>query len=101
MKMADVEIYPFGDHDMMDAQPAQQVKLSLSTQVGGRATWRLEHEQETSFRGKTQITRLKEVQIEGLHQKLTEITYQTPDASYSAISNSEMRKCTTKTRACP
>ena len=39
-----------------------------------------EHEQEISFREKTQITRLKEAQVKELYQRLSKETCQTPEA---------------------
>ena len=81
IKMADIDIDLFGDHDKTGAQPdktGETIPL-IPGGVGG-ATWEPEREQETSFGGKTQRTRLTEVQVEGLHQKLTEITCQTPEA---------------------
>ena len=65
MKMTNVDIDPFGDHVKTDEQPyktGETIPL-ISGGVGGvgGATWEPEHEQETSFRGKTQRTRLKEV----------------------------------------
>ena len=47
--------------------------------MGGGATWEPECEQETSFGGKTQITRLKEAQVEGLYRKLSESIGQIPE----------------------
>ena len=46
--------------------------------TGGGSTW--ESECKTSFGGKTQSTRLTEVQVEGLYEKLSESMGQTPDA---------------------
>ena len=83
MEMADIDINPFSNHDKMDTQPDETGKtIPLNPRevvVGGTATWKPEHIQETSFRGSQRI-RLKEVQVEGLFQKLTEITQQTPEA---------------------
>ena len=86
MKMADIDINPFSNHDKMDTQPDETGKtIPLNpggVVVGGGATWKPEHIQETLFREKSQRTRLKEVQVEGLCQKLTEITHQTTEASH-------------------
>ena len=60
MKIADVDIDPFSDHDKTDAQP-DETGETISLIPGGGATWEPEREQETSFGRKTQRTRLKEV----------------------------------------
>ena len=84
MKMADIDIDPFGDHDKVDAQPdepmGETIPLIRGGVIGGGSTWELECKQETSIRGKMLSTRLKEAQVEGLYQKLSEETGQTPDA---------------------
>ena len=71
VKMADIEINPFSNHDKMDAQPDEMTEtVPLNPRgivVGGSATWASECKQETSFRGKTQRTRFKEACIEGLY----------------------------------
>ena len=54
MKMTDIDIDPFGDHDKTDAQPdetGEAIPLKPGGVVRG-ATWQPEREQETSFRGK-------------------------------------------------
>ena len=69
MKMADIDINPFGYHDKTDAQPdetGKTISLNPGGVMGGGATLEPEHEHETSFRGKTPRTRLKEAQVEGL-----------------------------------
>ena len=47
--------------------------------IGGGAAWEPEHEQKTSFGGKTQRTRPKEAQVEGLYRKLSESIGQIPE----------------------
>ena len=82
--MADVDIDPFGNHDKIDTQPdeptSETIPLTPGGVIGGGSTWEPEHEQETSFRGKSQSTRVKEAQVEGLYRKLYEITGQTQEA---------------------
>ena len=82
---------PFGDHDKTDGQTdeADETVLLNPGGVGGGATWEREREQETSFGGKTQRTRLKEAQIEGLYRKLSEMTCQTPEVFH--FDNFELR----------
>ena len=74
--MADVDIDPFCNHNKPDTQPnetGESILLTLGGVIGGGSTW--EPELETLFKGgKTQLTRLKEVQVEGLYRKLSEIT---------------------------
>ena len=47
--MADIDIDPFEEHESRPEEPTDE-HISL-TLVGGRSTWELEHEQETSFGG--------------------------------------------------
>ena len=54
MKIADIDINPFSDHDKMDAQPDKKGKtipLNPGGVMGGGPTWEPEHGQETSFGG--------------------------------------------------
>ena len=51
--MADVDIDPFGEHESRTEEPTDEnIPLDPVT-PGGGSTWELEHEQETSFRGKS------------------------------------------------
>ena len=67
MKMVDIDIDPFGEHDKMDGQPDETGKTIPFT-LGGLfegSIWEPQCKQETLFRGgKTQSTRLKEVCVE-------------------------------------
>ena len=66
--MADVNIDPFGDHDKTPGEPmGENIPL---TPVGG-STWEPEREQETSFRGQSQRTRIKKDYVKELYQKLS------------------------------
>ena len=67
MKMADVDIDPFGERDKMDAQPdtGKTIPFTPRGVIEGGSFW--EPECETSFGRKTQLTRLKEVWVEGLY----------------------------------
>ena len=70
MKMADVDRDPFGKHDKTGTQPddtGETIPFTLGGMIKGGSTWEPEQEQETSFRGKTQSTRLKEMWVEGLY----------------------------------
>ena len=68
MKMADVDIDSFGDHNKTDAHPdrGETIPFTLEEMIEGGSTW--EPEQETSLGGgETQSTRLKESFIEKLY----------------------------------
>ena len=68
--MADIDIDPFGEHESRPDEPTGE-NIPL-TPVGGRSTWEPEREQETSFGGESQRTRLKKDYVEGLYRKLSE-----------------------------
>ena len=78
--MADVNIDPFGEHDKTDLHPDdtfENIPLPPIT-PGGGSTWEPEHEQEMSFGGESQRTRLMEEDVERLYQRLSE-NYQLPE----------------------
>ena len=55
--MADVDIDPFEEHESRPEDPTDEhIPLDLVTPVGGGSTWELEHEQETSFGGRSRIS---------------------------------------------
>ena len=95
-----VDVDPFGDYDKPD-ETGKTIPLNPGgVVVEGGSTWEPEYKRETSFRGgKTQRTRLKEAQVEGLYQKLSKIICQTPKYYISVILHLEMENCTTKTKA--
>ena len=52
--MAAIDIDPFGEHESRPEEPTDEhIPLDPVTPFGGRSTWELEREQETSFRGKS------------------------------------------------
>ena len=56
--MADIDIGPFGEHEQRPEEPTDEnIPLDPVT-PGGRSTWELEREQEASFRGESQRTKL-------------------------------------------
>ena len=74
--MADIDIDPFGEHESRSDEPTgESIPLTL---VGGRSTWEPENEQETSFGGESQRTRLLKDGLERLYKQLSEI-YQLPE----------------------
>ena len=78
--MADVDIDPFGEHESRPEEPMNEyISLHLVTPVGGRSTWEPERgEQETSFGGESQRTKLLKNDDERLYQKLSK-RYQLPE----------------------
>ena len=53
--MADVDNDPFGEHDKTDSHPdetGETIPLPPVT-PGGKSSWEPEHEQETSYGGRT------------------------------------------------
>ena len=55
--MADVDIDPFGEHDRTESRTDETGENIPLPPVGG-STWEPEHEQEMSFRGESQRTKL-------------------------------------------
>ena len=93
MKMADVDIDPFGEHDKTNAQPdetGQKFSVTPGGAVERKSSSEPERKQKTSFKGgKTQSTRLKESFVEELYQELSEDTGPTPEAFH--FDDSELR----------
>ena len=72
--MADIDIDPFGEHELRSEEPTDEhIPLSLVT-PGGGSTWEPERgEQETSFRGReSQRTKLMKDYVKDLYKKLSE-----------------------------
>ena len=76
--MADVDIDPFGDHESRPEEPTGE---NIPLTQGGGSTWEpeREREQETSFGGESQRTRLVSEGVKRLYQKLSENMNQTPE----------------------
>ena len=70
--MADVDIDPFGEHESRtDESTDERIPLDLVTP--GRSTWEPDRgEQETSFRGESQRTKLMKDYVKDLYKKLSE-----------------------------
>ena len=78
-KMADVDIDPFGEHESRPEEPTDEnIPLDLVTPVGG-STWEPEREQETSFRGESQRTKLMKDYVKGLYKRISENIGETPE----------------------
>ena len=69
--MADVDINPFGEHDRTESRTDETGENIPLTPVGG-STWEPEHEQETSFGGTSQRTKLMKGYARDLYKKLSE-----------------------------
>ena len=82
--MADVDIDPFGEHELRPSrheEPTDEnIPLDLVTPVGGGgSTWEPTREQETSFRGESQRTKLMKDYVKDLYKKLSENVGETPE----------------------
>ena len=109
--MADFDIDPFSEHESRPEEPTDE-NISL-TQVGGGSTWdyrgvpfpavpwKLEHEQETSFGGRSwkllNMKPLLKVCIKGY----LEATMNPLEQSIFIISTSEMDSYTIRTMSIP
>ena len=78
-KMADVDIDPFGKHGGNEEATDEHIPLSPVT-PGGRSTWEPERgEQETSFGGESQRTKLMKDYVKDLCKKISENIGETPE----------------------
>ena len=84
--MADVDIDPFGEHESRtEARPEEpteeHIPLDPVTPVrGGGSTWEPDRgEQETSFRGESQRTKLMKDYVRDLYKKLSENIGEAPE----------------------
>ena len=77
--MADVDIDPFGEHKSRPEEPTDEnIPLDLVT-PGRSSTWEPDRgEQETSFGGESQRTKLMKDYVRDLYKKLSENIGETP-----------------------
>ena len=77
--MADVDIDPFGERESRPEEPMDEhIPLDLATP--GRSTWEPDRgEQETSFRGESQRTKLMKDYVRDLYKRLSENIGETPE----------------------
>ena len=73
--MADIDIDPFGEHESRTDETGENIPF---TPVG-ESTWEPEHEQETSFGGESQRTKLMKDYVKDLYKKLSENVSETPE----------------------
>ena len=76
--MADVDIDPFGEHELRPEEPTDE-HIPLDPVTPGRSTWETTREQETSFRGESQRTKLMKDYVKDLYKKLSENIGETPE----------------------
>ena len=78
--MADVDIDPFGEHKSRPEEPTDE-HIPLDPVTPGRSsTWEPDQgEQETSFRGESQRTKLMKDYVRDLYKRLSENIGETPE----------------------
>ena len=77
--MADVDIDPFGEHESRTDEPTDE-HIPLDLVTPGRSTWEPDRgEQETSFRGESQRTKLMKDYVRDLYKRLSENIGETPE----------------------
>ena len=78
--MADVDIDPFGEHESRTEEPTDE-HIPLDPVTPGRSsTWEPDRgEQETSFRGEFQRTKLMKDYVRDLYKRLSENIGETPE----------------------
>ena len=78
--MADVDIDPFGEHESRTDDNAEMGENIPFSPVGGGSTWEPDRgEQETSFGGESQRTKLMKDYVRDLYKKLSENVGETPE----------------------
>ena len=79
--MADINIDPFERHNRTELrtdETGENIPIPLVTPVGG-STWEPEREQEMSFGGESQRTKLMKDYVKDLYKKLSENISETPE----------------------
>ena len=94
--MADVDIDRFGEHESRTVEPTDE-HIPLDPVTPGRSsTWEPERgEQETSFRGESQRTKLMKDYVRDLYKKTSENISETQKNFNMIISNSKAGNYTT------
>ena len=77
--MADIDINPFGEQGRTESRTDEEGENIPLTPVGGGSTWEAKREQETSFGGTSQRTKLLKDYIRDLHKKLSENIGEMPE----------------------
>ena len=76
--MADLDIDPFGEHESRTEEPTDE-NIPLTPVTPGRSTREPTREQETSFGGESQRTKLMKDNVRDLYKKLSENVGETPE----------------------
>ena len=92
--MADIDIDPFGEHESRTEEPTDE-NIPLDLVIPGRSsTWEPDQgEQETSFGGESQRTKLMKDYVRDLYKKLSENIDKTPEefhCDYFKLENGEL-----------
>ena len=78
--MVDIDIDPFGEHESRTDNHTETGENIPFTPVGGGSTWEPDQgEQETSFGGESQRTKLIKDYVRDLYKKLSENVGETPE----------------------
>ena len=78
--MADVDIDPFGEHESRtDDHTETRENIPFTPVEGGTSTWEPKRQQETSFRGESQRTKLMKDYVKDLYKKISENIGETPE----------------------
>ena len=100
--MADIDIDPFGEHESRPDDNTETGENIPFIPVGGRSTWEPERgEQETSFGGESQRTKLMKDYVRDLYKKLSETLVKPQNYFTMIILNSKMENCTTEAVGSP
>ena len=77
--MADIDINPFGEHESRPEEPTDE-DIPLDLVTPGRSTWEPDQgEQETSFGGESQRTKIMKDYVRDLYKRLSENIDETPE----------------------
>ena len=99
--MADIDIDPFEEHDKTEEPTDEHILLDLHSGASGpsvtpgRSTWEPMHEQETSFRGESQRTKLKKDYVKDLYKRISENIGESQNYFTTIILNSKVGNYTT------
>ena len=95
--MADIDIDPFGEHKSRPEEPTDE-HIPLDPVTPGRSlTWEPDRgEQETSFGGESQRTKLMKDYVRDLYKSYQKMLVKSQNYFTMIISNSKMENCTTE-----
>ena len=92
--MADIDNDPFGEHESRSEEPSDEHIPLDPVNPGRSSTWEPDQgEQETSFRGESQRTKLMKDYVKDLYKKLSENIGETPEEfhyDYFKLENGEL-----------